>query len=263
MFSIYHYAWIAISLAFMAFCLWNFRTKKVPLVKVMKILFIFGMATEFIKIFALIKLVPSSDGTMMYPYLETQHIPFSLCGMQKYFAAFVIFSKNERYKENVMAFMYPTAAIGALVALFVPSGASFDWNFSGAFLNLQAYQFFLYHALLVAVGIYIPLSKEFAIEKRHLFSTYGMLLGLGLLSLFLNSAFANARYVADKVVSVDYVPNYLFTYKPPIKIPLTELWHWHAYLAVIAALAVIAVGLCYAPFLVKQTSTSNEKIVNQ
>jgi hypothetical protein len=38
-----------------------------------------------------------------------------------------------------------------------------------------------------------------------------------------------------------------FTYRPPINIALTKIWHWYLYLAVITVLAASLVALFYIP----------------
>jgi len=52
--------------------------------------------------------------------------------------------------------------------------------------------------------------------------------------------------------SVDYTPNFFFTYKFPIGIVFTEIWHWYIYIAVIAVAAAAVIGLMYLPFCRKK-----------
>lgn len=259
MFSAYHIAWMVISVLVIAFTLRYLLKNKVPLNKLLWFAFYAGIVVELIKVFSLVQMVPNIDKTMYFPYIETQHIPLNVCSLQKFFIIYVLFTKNKQGRENVLAFMYPTGLIGALIALVVPAGATIEWTLLGAFTNPQAYQFFLYHALLVIIGAYIPLSGELQIQKKHFVSSIAMLLVLAIGSMYLNSGFATATYEAEKVVRVDYTPNYLFTYKPPISsIKLTEVWHWYLYVLVLTVLALSVIFALYMPFI-KQEETVKVK----
>lgn len=111
-----------------------------------------------------------------------------------------------------------------------------------------AYQYFLYHTMLVVLGVYIPLSGQTPIRARHYFSTLALLDGLAFASLYFNAMFAVPTYENGELVRVEYVTNFMFTYQPPLSIALTELWQWYVYVAVIAVLAVVLIGCCYLPF---------------
>lgn len=252
MFSVYHFIWLVISIVVIVVTLKELLKRKTPLRKLLVFAFYVGILVELIKIFSLVRMIPSGDGLTMYPYIETQHVPINLCSLQKFFIIYVLITKNKEGRNNMLTFMYPSGLIGALIALFVPAGASIEWSFKGILLNPQAYQFFLYHALLVIIGAYIPLSKEVHIMKKHIVTSASILGVLGLISMYLNSAFANVDYVKGVVDRVQYTPNYLFTYKPPINIRFTQLWHWYLYLFIIAFIAILIISLLYLPFIKNQ-----------
>ena len=131
----------------------------------------------------------------------------------------------------------------------MPSIFSSSIEVSQAFTHPLAYQFFLYHSMLVVLGAYIPLCGEVELRPKHYFSTLGILGALAMASLYLNSMFAAATYEDGELISVEYATNFFFTYKPPLPIPLTSVGQWLAYLAVICLLAAVLVGLCYLPVL--------------
>src|SRR5699024_2509932 len=99
-----------------------------------------------------------------------------------------------RGRTTVLAFMYPTALIGAALALAMPSIFSTSIEVSQAFTHPLAYQFFLYHSMLVVLGAYIPLCGEVELRPTHYFSTLGILGAMAMASLYLNSMFAAATY---------------------------------------------------------------------
>ena len=209
--------------------------------------------SEIIKVFSLLEMVPSSDGSTMHLYLKMQQLPFQLCSVQMIFIFFTRFAKNEKAKEILLAFMSPTCTLGSLFAFAIPTifiNATVD--ISDAFTHPLAYQYFLYHTMLVLLGVYITASKEVDIRSKHYLSTLGILGCLGFASIYLNSIFAVPTYVNGELISVDYSTNFFFTQTTPIGIALTEKWHWFAYMGIIAALAFVLIGLWYLPYFIKE-----------
>lgn len=251
MFSLYHIIWMIICILFIGVTLNYLVKNKVKLDSFIGLVLIASVFVELVKIFSLTELVVNSQGQMV-PYIDTQHIPFNLCGMQKFFLGYAYFTNNKSVREKILAFVYPTAMIGAFIAIFVPAGSSIPWTFEGALLNPQAYQFFLYHALLVVTGAYIALSKEFEFKIEHFQFSLAFMGLLAVIAVYLNSALANVTYQAGKAVEINYLPNYLFMYIPPIKgIVFTEKIHWFIYLGVIASLVIGAFSICHLPLIYK------------
>lgn len=247
MFTVYHFLWLGVSAALIAGALWLLRRRRPPLQRVLSVCCALSVASELVKALSVVEMVPSSDGSMLLPYIELQHLPLHLCSIQILLIFYARFARPGRGRTAVLAFMYPTCLIGAVLALAMPSIFSTSLPASQAFAHPLAYQFFLYHSMLVVLGAYIPCCGEVELRPRHYFSTLGLLGALALLSLYLNSMFAAATYEDGELVSVEYATNFFFTYKPPLPIPLTSVGQWLAYLAVICLLAVALVGLCYLP----------------
>ena len=157
--------------------------------------------------------------------------------------------------------MYPTCSIGAAIALFVPTILSDAEGVSRAFTDPHVYEYFLYHTMLVILGLYILLGREVNLRPKHYGSSITILCVLAFFSLYLNSIFASPTYVAGELISVDFVPNLFFTAAPPIDIPLTEIWHWYIYLAIIALLAIGLMTLLYIP--VFRRAAKERRLVKQ
>jgi hypothetical protein len=223
-----------------------------PLRSLLSFACVAAVLSECIKTFSVIKMVPSTDGSELYPYAELQHLPFHLCSLQIFFLFYARFAKDSPARTALLGFMYPSCTLGALFALAIPSILGGTVPVNEAFTHPVAYQYFLYHAMLVVVGLYILLSRQVDLRPRHYLTTLGTLGVVAFASLYLNSMFASPHYVDDKLISVDYVPNFFFTNQPPISaIKLTELWHWYLYLAVIAALALVLIALFYVPVFLR------------
>lgn len=248
MFSVYHFIWLGISMALIGLCLWQLKTRKPALKKVLTVACIGAAISELVKTFSMLHMIPSSDGSQMHLYMEMQHLPLHLCSIQLLLIFYVRFASESKMRETILAFMYPTCTIGAFLALLLPSIFPESIQVTQAFTHPLGYQFFLYHAMLVILGLYIPISGEIALHWKHYYSTMGILAAMAIVSIYLNSMFAVPHYVDGELVSVDYSTNFFFTQRTPIGIPLIEKWHWYVYLAVIIMLAVVLIGLFFLPF---------------
>ncbi len=251
MFTLNHFIWIGICFLLCAAAACWLKKYKPSLRRVLDIACIGSIISEIVKTLSVLKMVPSSDGGSMYLVLEMQHLPLHLCSIQIIFIFLARFSHNKRTVETILAFMYPTCTVGALFALALPSIFSSSIDVSQAFTHPLAYQFFLFHVMLVILGAYIALSGEVDIRPCHYLSTLGILSGLAFGSLYINSIFADMTYVNGELVSVDYAPNFFFTQDTPIGIELNEKWQWYLYISIIVALAVMLIGLFYLPFFIR------------
>lgn len=251
MFTGYHFAWLAIAAASIVLSIRYLLRRKPDLKHVFTAACAVCVLSELIKTFSMMKMVPSADGTSMHMYIEMSHLPLHLCSLQILLIFFVRFTQNMKLRETILAFMYPTCMIGAFLALLIPTIFSSSIELTQAFTHPLAYQYFLYHIMLVVLGLYISLCGQVNIRPRHYLSTMGLLGALGFASLYLNAIFAAPTYQNGQLVSVDYTPNLFFTYETPLGIELTALWQWYLYLVIIVLLAALAIGACYLPFFRK------------
>ncbi|MBQ6653947.1 MAG: YwaF family protein [Erysipelotrichaceae bacterium] len=247
MFSIYHIIWLVICLAIVAGFTVYLKKNKPELKDVLSVCCVVCVLSEIIKVFSMIRMVPSSDGSLVYPYIELNHMPLHLCSIQILIIFYARFSKKSDFHDSVLAFMYPTTILGAFMALAMPSIYSTTIRPDQSFTHPMAYQFFLYHTMLIILGLYIYRCGEVEIRPKHYFSTMGIVALMAFLSLYVNSLLASPTYVNGQLVSVDFITNMFFTYRPPINIALTEIWHWYLYLAVITVLAFALVAVFYIP----------------
>lgn len=252
MFTVYHFIWLAICLSLCAVALWQLKKHKPPLKKVLSLACIVCVLSEVIKTLSVLKMVPSTDGTTMHLYMEMQHLPLHLCSIQILFIFYARFAREGKAKETLLAFMYPSCLLGAFFALMLPSIFSTSIDVTEAFTHPMAYQFFLYHTMLVVLGAYIAMSGEIHFTGKHYLSSMGILGVLAFVSLYINSIFATPTYVNGELVSVEYSTNFFFTQRTPIGVELTTKGDWFLYMGIILTLAVVLVGLFYLPFILKE-----------
>lgn len=251
MFTVYHFIWLAICIPLCAVALWQLKKRKPPLKKVLSLACIVCVLSEVIKTLSVLKMVPSTDGTTMHLYMEMQHLPLHLCSIQILFIFYARFAREGKAKETLLAFMYPSCILGAFFALMLPSIFSTSIDVTEAFTHPMAYQFFLYHTMLVVLGAYIAMSEEIHFTGKHYLSSMGILGVLAFVSFYMNSIFATPTYVNGELVSVEYSTNFFFTQRTPIGVELTTKGDWFLYMGIILTLAVVLVGLFYLPFILK------------
>lgn len=251
MFSIQHIIWMVISVAIIAGLLFALKKKHPPLRAVLTTAFVICVCSELIKVFSCIEMVPSSGGSILYPYLELQHLPFHLCSIQIFMILYCRFAKGDIIKspskQYILRFMYPTCAIGAAFAIILPSIFNTTITVNQAFTHPIAYQTFIYHAVLIAFGIYVPMSGEVSFSWKTYRKTMVFFGLVTFMTLYLNSLFASATYQNGKLVSVDYVTNFFFVYKTPIGLALNSKLAWMIYLLILVALAFLLIWLLYLP----------------
>ena len=247
MFSPQHFIWLAICVAVIVTALMYLMRRKPPLSKVLTVCCVIAAVAEVVKTFSKIQMVPSADGTILYPYIEMSQVPFHLCSLQIIFMFYCRFARDSAFKDSLLAFMYPSCAIGAFAALMIPTLFSDSISLEQAFTHPQAYEYFLYHAVLVILGVYIGFGAQVKIRPGHYLTSLAWLGALAFISLYVNSMLAAPTYENGTLISVDNVPNFFFTYDTPIGIALTQMWHWYVYLGILLVLACGLVALFYIP----------------
>ena len=260
MFSIYHFVWLGISIALIVLSLWQLKVRRPSLKSVLTVCSVLALMSELVKTFSMLHMIPSSDGSQMHLYMEMNHLPLHLCSIQLLLIFYVRFAAPGKTRDTVLAFMYPTCTIGAFLALLLPSIFPDSIQVHQAFTHPLGYQFFLYHVMLVILGLYIPMCGEVELRWNHYWSTMGILAVMALVSIYLNSIFAVPTYVGGELVSVDFTTNFFFTQRTPIGIALVEKWHWYVYLVIILAIAFTAIGAFFLPFRIAERKAKKEEV---
>lgn len=260
MFTLNHYIWLAVSVTTIIVFTVYLNKYKPSLKNVLTLCCVGGVLSELVKTFSVLKMVPSADGSSVYPYIEPEHLPFHLCSIQILFIFYARFAKDGGKKDALLAFMYPTCSMGACLALLLPSIFPNPLSVDQAFTHPLAYQYFLYHAMLIILGLYIFTSRQVDIRPKHYLTSIGILGVLAFCSLYVNSMFGTAVYENSTLISVENTTNFFFTYAAPINIKFTEPWHWYLYLGIIFLLALLLFAVFYIPVFVKHKSKKKESV---
>ena len=262
MFTWQHIIWLGICLIMIAALLYCYQRRRPPLQKVLTSALILAMASEIVKILCAIEMVPSANGDMMLPYLPLEYVPLHFCRIQIIVIALARFTDSRKLRETLLAFAYPCCTVGAFFALMIPTVFTADVPVDKAFVSPAAYQYFLFHAMLVALGIIIARSDEIHWERRHIKLALLVVYGMGFASIYINSMFASPTYVDGKLQHVDYWTNFFFTYQNPLNIHITELWQWVLYIGILAVLVAVAVFASYLPVLHRQKTIDEKSLAN-
>lgn len=252
MFTWRHFLWLAISAVMIAGIILAAERKKPALKQVLTTALIVALLSEIIKMISVIDLVPSANGELFLPYLPMNHLPLHFCSIQILFILYCRFTKNMERREAVLNFMYPTCVCGAIMALAMPSIFQTTIPVEQAFTSPIAYQFFVFHSMVFALGIIIFRSRQVSFTPETMFRTMFAVIILGILSIYVNSILAVPTYVDGRLISVDFWTNFFFTIQNPLGIKLTAVWQWWLYLVIIIVLSCFAIAICYIPVLRKK-----------
>lgn len=241
--------WLLICAAVIFTVLRAFNKKRPDLQRVLTTALIIALMSEIVKVTGVIEMVPSAGGELLMPYLPLNHLPLHFCSIQIILIAIAGFTQNDKRREALLAFMAPTCVIGGLMALAMPSIFTTTISIEQAFTSPISYQFFIFHSMLISLGLIIVRSGEIEWTMKNFRNTTLTVYALGFASLYLNSIFTSPTYKDGRLVSVDFWTNFFFTYKNPLGIQITELWQWYLYLLVILLLTAATLYLFHLPLV--------------
>lgn len=246
-----HFIFLGICIVLIVVSLILLKKFKVPFNTVLNIMLVVAVASELVKIGEYI--VPYyENGEAIGVYFEKEGLPFHLCSIQIIFLFMARLCKEGSFKNKLLAFQYPTAFLGALLALML---ATITIEFD----RPLAWQYFLFHAFLLIYGLYIPMSKVVNIDTKMFFNTCVCLVGLFFVSIYINGLIAvPSQDVINSSGDVVGATEGLYVWffystKPPIKnLPILNLNNgWFVYILSILVIGIVAMTIVHIPFFVK------------
>ncbi len=253
MFSTGHLIWISISVVAIIAGLVVCRIRRPALEQVLKACLIAGVVSELVKIFCVTQILPvvtvgitaGESGPMFSytelgqytPYMKMEHLPLEMCSLMIPFLALALLLRDGVWRRRLLALMYISGTIGGTMGLLLSYIATEYHTVVEYFTAPRVWQFFLYHAMVVFLGLHLGFQADCGISLRSWKSTVAALIVLDLPTFYLNSVFSRAVYVAEEPVGIVYRTNFFSSYVNPLGLVLTEKWQWLAYLGVRLALA--------------------------
>lgn len=255
MFSTGHLLWIGISVALIAFGTLASLRRRPSEDRFLKICLAIGAVSEAVKLFSVMRILPMVDiavkgAALDYtyagqytPYLEMADLPLELCSLQIAFMALMLLIKRPEWKSRLRALMYTTGVIGGTLGIVlaeVTVDYSTVWQY---FTSPRIYQFFLYHSMVVTMGLYMGFGPNSDVSFRGFKGTMALLLAMDVPTFYLNSVFSQPVYVAGKPEGIVYRTNFFSSYVNPLGLVLTRRWQWLAYLGIRLALAATLIAI--------------------
>ena len=257
MFSTGHIMWITISAVLVLLGLVLCKKKSPSFEKLLRWCFTFGILSEFVKIFSVINVLPIvepviSGDSVSYvvsgtysPYIEIAHLPLELCSLQILFYAIYIWINNPKWRKRFRALIFITGTIGGTLGIVMAYIAS-EYDTAIEFFSYpRAWQYFLFHAMTVAVGIYAGFGNDSTVSYADIKGVFIALISLDVASLYLNSIFSEPVYINEKPVGLLYRANFMSSYVNPIGLTLTKTWQWAIYLGVRFTIASLLILLLF------------------
>ena len=179
-------------------------------------------------------------------YYPREHLPFHLCSIQPLFILAVKFTKNEKLKDILLKFIFPTATLGAVIAIFVGT-------IGGDLTNPQVYEYFLFHTFLTIFAISIVTKKQIQITLKSHLQTLLMIFLMFVGSIWVNSALSDTGTKSSGLYT-----NFFYSMKPPLDgLPLLNLNHgWFVYFFTIVGIGLFTITLLQLPFIIKSLKKS-------
>ena len=191
------------------------------------------------------------------PYLEMADLPLELCSLQIAFLVAMLLVKKPEWRSRLRALMYVTGVIGGTLGI-VLAEVTVDYTaVAEYFTSPRIYQFFLYHSMVVTLGLYMGFGPDSDVSLRRFRGTMGLLLALDVPTFYLNSVFSQPVYVAGKPEGIVYRTNFFSSYVNPVGLVLTQRWQWLAYLAIRLVLAASLIA-----FLLLLATISRKRRLN-
>lgn len=230
MFTRNHFLWLALCGAGIWLGLGYARKKKLGVKAAGMVMTVLSVLSESCKM--LTHMLPSPLGGCA---LDPNALPFHLCSMQIFVVFYLTFAQDSPRKRRVMSFFVPTALLGGVMAMLIPTDGV-------DFRDPLAYQCFVFHAGLVWLAAYLLQSAGVDLGRRAYGRNLLILFALAGIMIYVNGAF------------FQYGTNFMFLTRPPLEgLPILNLNHgWYCYLLTLAAIAVTLLTLLHLPFLISE-----------
>lgn len=261
MFSQGHLIFLGLSVVLILFGVYMCRTRKPPLDKLIRICFLISLVLEAAKVFTVIQIVPVvepaiENGALIYketgqyaPYIQAEHLPFELCSLQIVFMFLSLVIKDRTWKKRIWALIYGTSIIGGTIALLLPSIAP-EFATTAAFLGApRAWEFFLYHSMIVVVGIAVGMDRTCGLRYSDMKWMMILVTLLDFSTFYLNSIMTVPYYRGDNLMGIGYAINYFSSYNNPLGIVVSTKAQYFVYLAIRILIALVLIPIVFLPFL--------------
>ncbi len=234
MFTTEHFIWLGICAATIAILTFislkfkfSFRTSALIMAAV-------SLVSEGSKILSHMEYVNgenAADGMVIDPGA----LPLHLCSLLIFVFFYLPFCKNEKHKSFLTSFMIPVGLIGSLLAILMATSGT-------DFTTPEAYQCFVYHAVMVWFAIYLVATKQVDLGIRAWINNLITAGSLAVIMLWVNGSLQ------------EYDTNFWFVVRPPVDgLPILNLDNgWYAYFGALVLCGLVGISAVHLPFIIKE-----------
>lgn len=148
--------------------------------------------------------------------------------------------------------MYTTCIAGAGMGILFSSAAIGLTGIRDFVFSVQVWRAFLYHSMLVVLGLYIGGCEECDVHFGDIKYSLIAVILLDAITFYINSMMATPYYSGDTLIGVGNAVNYFSSYNNPLGIVMAHKAQWFIYLVVRFVSAVILMVLINLPLLKKE-----------
>ena len=230
MFSVGHFIWLGVLTLCIIVALFLVKKYQVSIQIVSIVVMVIAIVGKLIHLGLSMK--ESTDGGMI---IQQSQLDFHLCSIQVYLMIACQLIKDKNKVRVIEGFMAPTMAIGALMALLIPT--------EGVNPAVpRVWQYMIIHGNLVFYGFYLMLIKKIDMSVKTYKNNLIIFSGFAMFAMMMNS------------ILEQYNVNFLYLRKPPMdNLPILNLNNgYFPYLIILVSLAIILLTLVHLPFMLKK-----------
>lgn len=234
MFTTEHFIWLGICAAIIVSLTvismkfkFSFRTSAFIMAGV-------SLVSEMSKIFSHMEFVNgenNADGMV----LDAGALPLHLCSLLIFVFFYLPFCKNDKIKGYLTSLVIPVGLVGSLLAILMATSGT-------DFTEPEAYQCFIYHAVMVWFAIFLVAKKHADLGVRAWIRNLVIVGSLAFIMIWVNGALQV------------YDTNFLYVVRPPAdNLPILNLDNgWYLYFGSLLLCGFVGITAVHLPFIIRE-----------
>ena len=193
-----------------------------------------SLVSEMSKIFSHMEFVNgenNADGMV----IDAGALPLHLCSLLIFVFFYLPFCKNDKIKGYLTSLVIPVGLVGSLLAILMATSGT-------DFTEPEAYQCFIYHAVMVWFAIFLVAKKHADLGVRAWIRNLVIVGSLAFIMIWVNGALQA------------YDTNFLYVVRPPTDgLPLLNLDNgWYAYFGALVLCGFVGITAVHLPFIIRE-----------
>jgi uncharacterized membrane protein YwaF len=193
-----------------------------------------SLVSEMSKIFSHMEFVNgenNSDGMV----IDAGALPLHLCSLLIFVFFYLPFCKNDKIKGYLTSLVIPVGLVGSLLAILMATSGT-------DFTEPEAYQCFIYHAVMVWFAIFLVAKKHADLGVRAWIRNLVIVGSLAFIMIWVNGALQV------------YDTNFLYVVRPPAdNLPILNLDNgWYLYFGSLLLCGFVGITAVHLPFIIRE-----------